>query len=123
MRQLVDFGGLCVENNIFPTDIDGLIEYKDSEYIIFEVKRCNARVPYGQRLALQRMVDDFTKIGKRAVAIVCEHNVKNSSRAVILANCWVREAYDGKNGEWKTPMKHTSVRDAVDIYISGSNGI
>ena len=48
------------------TDIDGLIEYHDSEYILLEVKHKDARVPYGQRLAIQRMVDDFTKAGTSA---------------------------------------------------------
>ena len=62
MKQLIDFKGLGVDGYIYPTDIDGLLEYKDSEYIIFEVKYGNAEVPFGQKLAIQRMVDDFTKI-------------------------------------------------------------
>ena len=37
MKQLIDFKGLGVDGYIYPTDIDGLLEYKDSEYIIFEV--------------------------------------------------------------------------------------
>ena len=70
MKQLIDFQGLAVDEYIYPTDIDGLIEYKDSEYIIFEVKYGDAEVPFGQKLALQRMVDDFTKTGKQAVVLV-----------------------------------------------------
>ena len=66
MKQLIDFKGLELDNGIYPTDIDGLIEYHDSEYIILEVKHNKAKVPWGQRLALQRMVDDFTKAGKKA---------------------------------------------------------
>ena len=77
MKQLIDFKGLEVDGYIYPTDIDGLLEYKDSEYIIFEVKYGNAEVPFGQKLAIQRMVDDFTKIGKQAVAFVCEHTVRD----------------------------------------------
>ena len=64
MKQLIDFKDLEVDGYIYPTDIDVLIEYKDSEYIIFEVKFGDAEVPFGQKLALQRMVDDFTKVGK-----------------------------------------------------------
>lgn len=37
-KQLIDFAGLSIDGYIYPTDIDGLIEYKDSEYILFEVK-------------------------------------------------------------------------------------
>ena len=71
MRQLIDFTGLELEGGIYPTDIDGLIEYHDQEYILIEVKYGKTKVPFGQRLAIERMVDDFTKIGKPAVAIVC----------------------------------------------------
>lgn len=81
MKQLIDFRGLELDGGIYPTDIDGLIEYHDNEYIIIEVKHGKAKVPVGQRVAMQRMVEDFTKIGKRAVAIVCEHNV---SEGVLL---------------------------------------
>ena len=38
MKQLIDFKGLELDNGIYPTDIDGLIEYHDSEYILLEVK-------------------------------------------------------------------------------------
>ena len=81
MKQLIDFKGLELDNGIYPTDIDGLIEYHDSEYILLEVKHKDARVPYGQRLAIQRMVDDFTKAGKKAVAIVCEHKVDDTDKS------------------------------------------
>lgn len=60
MRQLIDFKGLELEGGIYPTDIDGLIELRNREYIILEVKHRGAAVPYGQRLAIERMVDDFT---------------------------------------------------------------
>ena len=38
MKQLIDFKGCAVDGGMYPTDIDGVIEYKDSKYIIFEVK-------------------------------------------------------------------------------------
>ena len=105
MKQLVDFQGLDVDGYIYPTDIDGLIEYKDSEYIIFEVKLSGAEVPMGQRLALQRMVDDFTKVGKQAVALICEHTV-----------CKVREIYYGEEKKWRAPTSEITVREAVDSF-------
>ena len=95
MRQLIDFTGLELEGGIYPTDIDGLIEYHDQEYILIEVKYGKTKVPFGQRLAIERMVDDFTKIGKPAVAIVCEHTVKDADKHVVAAACKVREIYYG----------------------------
>ena len=57
MRQLIDFKGLDIDGYIYPTDIDGMIEYKDSEYIIFEIKYGDDVMPLGQRLALLRKSD------------------------------------------------------------------
>ena len=33
MRQLIDFKGLELDGGIYPTDIDGLIELRNREYI------------------------------------------------------------------------------------------
>ena len=116
MRQLIDFKGLSIDGYIYPTDIDGLIEYKDSEYIIFEIKHGDAPVPFGQKLALQRMVDDFTKCGKQAVALVCEHTVRDVNKPVVAAWCRVREIYYGGEKEWRQPDREISVRDAVNSF-------
>lgn len=116
MRQIIDFKGLGVDGYIYPTDIDGLIEYKDSEYMIFEVKYGDCEVPRGQRLALQRMVDDFDKAGKRAVVFICEHGVRDVSTPVVAAMCRVREVYNGSDHEWQKPEKFTTVKDALDDF-------
>ena len=115
-KQLIDFKGLSIDETIYPTDIDGLIEYKDSEYIIFETKYGDAAVPFGQRLALQRMVDDFTKIGKQAVAFICEHTVRDPQKPVIAAWCKVREIYYGKEKVWRTPLNPITLKTAVEIF-------
>lgn len=116
MKQLIDFKGLEVDGYIYPTDIDGLIEYKDSEYILFEVKYGSAEVPLGQKLAIQRMIDDFTKVGKQAVAFVCEHTVRNADKPVVAAWCKVREIYYGKEKQWRAPDNEITVREAVDSF-------
>lgn len=116
MKQLIDFKGLEVDGYIYPTDIDGLIEYKDSEYILFEVKYGSAEVPLGQKLAIQRMIDDFTKVGKQAVAFVCEHTVRDADKPVVAAWCKVREIYYGKEKQWRAPDNEITVREAVDCF-------
>ena len=116
MKQLIDFKGLEVDGYIYPTDIDGLIEYKDSEYILFEVKYGSAEVPLGQKLAIQRLVDDFTKVGKQAVAFVCEHTVRDANKPVVAAWCKVREIYYGKEKQWRAPDNEITVREAVDSF-------
>ena len=116
MSQLIDFRGCSVGYGLYPTDIDGLIEYKDSEYILFEVKFAGKPVPIGQRLAIQRMIDDFTKVGKYAVAFVCDHTVKDPDRPIIMARCKVREIYYGKEKRWRAPDRAITVREAIDSF-------
>lgn len=116
MKQLIDFKGLELDNGIYPTDIDGLIEYHNSEYILLEVKHRDAKVPYGQRLAIQRMVDDFTKAGKKAVAIVCDHRVDDTDKPVVAAFCKVRELYYGGEHKWRPPDSPMNVRQAIDRF-------
>lgn len=116
LKQLIDFKGLGLDSGIYPTDIDGLIEYHDKEYIIIEVKHGNAEVPVGQRVAIQRMVDDFTKIGKRAVAIVCEHHIDDVDKPVIAAYCSVREFYYGGERRWRPPDKRMTVQEVINSF-------
>lgn len=125
MRQLIDFTGLELGGGIYPTDIDGLIEYHDKEYILIEVKYGKTKVPFGQKLAMERMVDDFTKIGKPSVAIVCEHNEKDAKKHVIAANCRVREIYYGGEKQWRKTDTKMTVREFIDgfqLFLSAKEG-
>ena len=115
-KQLIDFQGLELDGGIYPTDLDALIEYHDTEYILIELKFEKAKVPYGQRLAIQRMVDDFTRAGKRAIALVAEHYGSDPRKPVIAADCKVRELYYGKECCWRAPTFELTVRQAVDSF-------
>lgn len=116
MRQLIDFKGLELDGGIYPTDIDGLIEYHDKEYILMEIKHGDTKVPIGQRLAMQRMVDDFTSAGKQAVAIICEHHVDDAEKNIVAAYCRVREMYYGGEKKWHPPDKKMTVREFIDNF-------
>lgn len=70
--QIRDFSGLRIKN-ITPTDLDGYIEYQNKAWILFELKGEGAELPFGQRLALERMVDDLSKTGKYSIGFVAEH--------------------------------------------------
>lgn len=115
-KQLIDFQGLGLDDGLYPTDIDALIEYHDMEYILVEVKYKNKRVPYSQKLAIQRMIEDFTKAGKRAIALVAEHYESDPRKPVIAANCKVRELYYGEECQWRAPTYDLTVRQAVDSF-------
>lgn len=115
-KQLIDFCGLELDGGLYPTDIDALIEYKDMEYILIEIKYKKKRMPFSQRIAIQRMVDDFTKAGKRAIALVAEHDSSDPEIPVIAANCRVRELYYGEENIWRSPVCEMNVREAVDGF-------
>lgn len=105
-----------MDDGLYPTDIDALIEYHDMEYILVEVKYKNKRVPYSQKLAIQRMIEDFTKAGKRAIALVAEHYESDPRKPVVAANCKVRELYYGEECQWRAPAYELTVRQAVDSF-------
>lgn len=112
-RQLVRFDGM-VFGNIAPTDIDALIEYRDKACIIYELKHGNTEVPTGQRLAIERMVNDFERSGKKAVAFVCRHDT-DWNEDVLLADAIVTSAY--WNGEWHRTSGKTALEQTT-LYIN-----
>lgn len=75
-KQVIDYGGIRC-GNIMPTDLDGIIEYKGKAYILIEMKHRDTKIPTGQRIALERMVDDFKLRGKLACLLLCSHCVDN----------------------------------------------
>lgn len=69
--QLRDYRGLRF-GKITPTDIDGLIEYKDKGYVLFELKYGDTQLPWGQRIAFERLVRDIQKC-KPILGIIATH--------------------------------------------------
>lgn len=125
--QLIDFSGLKIpstvagRDDVYPTDIDALIEYQDSEYLIFEIKYRKKQVPKGQQLALQRMADDFTKAGKKAIVFVCEHSEKDTTKPILAANCLVREIY--YCNQWRKFKKKIPAEEVLRNFQSNFNWI
>ena len=107
---------LSIDGYIYPTDIDGIIEYKDSEYIIFEIKYKDSGLSVGQRLALERMVKDFETAGKRAIVMICEHNVSDCTKPVYAALCKVREVYCSGDCHWRRLKNKIRVKDAIEKF-------
>ena len=99
------------------TDIDGLMEYHDRAIIIYEVKSVGAEVPYGQRLALERIVNDCFKAGKIALAAVLEHTVYDTTKPVYVRDCAVREIYYGQEKRWRKPKTAMSGKQLTDAVI------
>ena len=95
-RQQRDYSGLLF-GNITPTDIDGIIEYKNMAYVIIELKYGDAVLPYGQRLALERLTDDLQQSGKLTLCIIASHETHDVNTDIDAANAHVSEfRYKGK---------------------------
>ncbi len=116
-KQLVDFSGLALEDGIYPTDIDGLIEYHNSLYIIFEIKYKIPFVSIGQRIALERLAHDLSVAGKEAVVFVATHDVTDPKEDVDAAECVVRKFYDTQSGRWfELTKKPLTLSEAIRSF-------
>lgn len=106
--------------NITPTDIDGLIEYQDKAYVIFEIKYGNAELPKGQRKAIQRLVTDAGKANKKALAIIAEHHVDDTRQPVDVSQCDVREVFlsSEKERKWRKPNHSMKLKECIDLFIT-----
>jgi hypothetical protein len=105
-KQIVNFQSLTFINNIRPTNIDALIEYQNKSYVIIEVKRKNSEVPYGQKLAMERLCDDLQKSGKQSICIIATHESINPNDDVFLKDTFVDSVRF--NGEWITNFNITT---------------
>ena len=73
-------------------------------------------MPYGQSLAMTRMIDDFTAQGKESAFLVCEHNVANPEEDIDAAKATVREVY--YKGKWCKPKTgFSNVKACVCQFI------
>ena len=116
-RQLLRFDGFRY-GNITPTDIDGVIEYQNRIWLLYEAKLTGKDVPHGQRLALERWIADAGKAGKHSIAMIVEHDITDASEDVYLTRCRVRELYTTEDGRWRGPKRSMTAKELSDIYIN-----
>lgn len=110
---MIDFSGIRY-GNITPTDVDGLIEYHNKAVVFLEYKCDSAEMPYGQKLALERVATNNHIAGKKSTVFVCEHNVHDCEQDVDAAEAVVRDFY--YDGVWYHDGK-TKVKDKLDNFI------
>ena len=116
-KQLLRFDGLNFPGNVTPMDIDALIEFHDKKIVLVEVKLGKTPVPDGERKAIERMVRDFAKANKDALAIVAEHTVFNTNEDVYMKECMVREVLFGKEWVWRAPKEPITVGQAIELFL------
>jgi len=109
-KQLRDFTGLRW-GKITPTDIDSFTEFDDKLYVWTEAKLRGVKMPYGQRLAFQRLCDAIAETGRIATYLVVEHDGA-PGQDIDYAACPVTEFRF--EGLWRPPDKLITCRAAID---------
>ena len=62
-KQIIDFTG--VQNGkIHPSDIDAVLEFDSKYLLLFELKKVGVKVPLGQRMMLERIIDAWEDCGR-----------------------------------------------------------
>lgn len=113
--QLRDFSGLRW-NTITPTDLDGFLDFGNQLFVFIELKLTGKPLPWGQRLALERLCDaTHLERARDSLAIVAEHNTP-AGDVIDVANAKVIERR--YRFEWKAPTAPTTVRQQIDKFKS-----
>lgn len=118
-EQLVYFDGMRFEgengvNDVTPTDIDGLIQLtRENCFIFFELKHSGS-VPYGQKMALEKLCDGLEAGGVNSVAIVATHHTPQQD-PIIARDAKVEKVY--WKGEWKFCKGNPPLLWTIQKYI------
>lgn len=110
-KQLISFKDIRI-GNITPTDLDGMIEYKDKLFIFIEIKREGVALPRGQELCFTRICDSLSK---PSILFVCTHCVDDPTHDIYAAECIVHKVYE--QGKWHEPNRQINLKEAVNIFI------
>lgn len=110
--QLISFKNLQWEK-ISATDIDFVIELHNKLFIFGECKHGNSELPYGQKLALERIVDLIGET-KIAILLVFTHNTP-VTKDIDAGSCIVRE-YRFKK-QWHKETQGRTVKEFCDKLI------
>ena len=106
-NQPIVFNGLQ-DGVISPTDIDFVFEVDNKFLLIGECKVEGKDLTVGQKLVLQRLVDNWTAAGKLAIAYYVTHNF-HPNDDVVLSECDVHSVYT--SGQWQ--RKNIKFRDSL----------
>tara|TARA_R100000278_G_scaffold121538_1_gene105740 strand:+ start:1777 stop:2178 length:402 start_codon:yes stop_codon:yes gene_type:complete len=106
-NQPIVFNGLQ-DGVISPTDIDFVFEVDNKFLLIGECKVEGKDLTIGQKLVLQRLVDNWTAAGKLAIAYYVTHNF-HPNDDVVLSECDVHSVYT--SGQWQ--RKNIKFRDSL----------
>jgi hypothetical protein len=115
LSQPKDFGGLRW-GNIIPTDIDGFLDFGNRLFIFFELKYGDAKMPLGQRLALERQCDRCQQGGVNTYTLIIQHwdtGIIEVARGIVIEYRY--------KGMWCIPFVELNTKEQIDFLLE-SNG-
>jgi hypothetical protein len=117
MSQIKDFSGLRF-GKITPTDIDGFIDFGGKLFVFIEAKYGEAQLSFGQRLALERLVDACHRPPDRhSILFLVRHD---SEKDIDLAEARVTNVRI--DGVWTEPkLPELTLFNAIE-YVRGKYG-
>lgn len=115
IKQVYTFSGFRYGTKT-PTDIDFLIEYDDQAWVFGEVKLKGVPLNVGQRLVLERLVNDSRP--KWAIAFFASHEVHDPEKCVEIKSCLVEGYYQRLQAGWFPPKRPITVLEFVDKFIT-----
>jgi hypothetical protein len=111
--QVNNFEGLKF-GKITPTDMDGFIDFGDKIFIFLEGKHKDVPMPYGQKLAFERLCSAADKAGKFSVILLANHDI-DPPADVNFDTLPVVKYYH--KGEWRTPKTPITVKQSIDKIL------
>tara|TARA_Y100001937_G_C7129420_1_gene336506 strand:+ start:266 stop:661 length:396 start_codon:yes stop_codon:yes gene_type:complete len=104
IRQSVNYTG--VQNkNIHPSDIDAVLEFDSKYLLLFELKVKGNKIPLGQRLMLERIIDAWEDSGKIGSIVYCEHTTP-PDQDIMFKDCKVIGVYNrGESKAYRSDLR------------------
>lgn len=107
-KQLVNYRDLRW-GKITPTDIDGFLDFGGNAFVCIEYKYGDTEIPFGQKLALERLVNTMSK---PCILIHATHDCPPEEN-IDGANSKVVQTYH--KGRWHLDGRRT-VKQVVDYF-------
>ena len=95
-KQPIIFDGLQ-KGLLSPTDIDFCFEVDNKFLLLGDCKKDDAPFPLGQRLVIERIVDNWRATRKISVGVIATHST-SPEQSIVLANTVVTKIY--YKGKW-----------------------
>lgn len=105
-KQLISFEGMERMRKITPTDIDGMIDYNGNSFVYFEFKTTGKTMDYGQKLAIEHIINSHQQAGNMACAVLIYHDCTENE--IIMAKDKIIDSvfYNKHWTDWK-PFDYT----------------